>query len=422
MSRHRRLLAAALTGLLAVTTAGCGGSGETSNELVIQSLWTKGTAEGKALQLAIDRFSKDTGTKVRLIDTGESLADVYETTVAAGNQADVVLTNLAEKSVDWVKNGAVVPMDDHLKGWGMESQLRPEAVQEWRDTDGALIGLPFTGFTWPVWYNTALLKKAGVAEPPKTTDELIDAAKKLRAAGIAPMSVGGNDWSGQKVFLQIAQSYMDAKSARAAFAKGGYCANPAMMKGIELFVRLRDAGVFIDDAQGFSAEAMNNQYYTGKAAILSAGSWAFNDLPDEVKKTTVLSGFPLVEGSPYAKPIAMRGFTGTGLLMSSKGADKADKVQQFAKVLYSPDIIRQFVSTAALIPAVSGDATKATDPLMRQAVEELDARVDYAVMPDTAVPGAVSDPMIRATSIAYSPGKNAAAICGEIDAAYEAAS
>jgi multiple sugar transport system substrate-binding protein len=57
--------------------------------------------------------------------------------------------------------------------------------------------------------------------------------------------------------------------------------------------------------------------------------------------------------------------------------------------------------------------------MLQQAVSDLDDRVTYAVMPDTAIPGPVADPMIRATSLAYSPGNDADAVCGGIDAAYD---
>ncbi|ROS79137.1 ABC transporter substrate-binding protein [Cellulomonas sp. PhB143] len=424
MRKTRSMIGAALVTGLVVPLAACGsgGGGSDDNTLTVQSVWTKGTAEGDALSKVIDQFTDETGAKVEWLDTGESLSDVYETSVAGGSEADLVLSNYAEKTVDWVKNGAVVPMDSYLKDWGLSDSIKGSAVDEWKDSDGKLVGLPFSGFLWPVWYNTDLLKKAGVDGIPATTDDLIAAAGKLRAAGIEPMAVGGNDWSGQKVFLQIAQSYADADTARETFTKGGFCAQPDIMKGIKLFTKLRDGGVFVDDAQGYSADATNAEYFNGKAAIVSAGSWAFgsDDLTPELAASTTLSGFPdPSDGGAYDKPTAYNGYTGVGVMLSPNGEKKADLAEKFVKLLYSSETVGDFVSTANLVPAATtGDDAKINNPLLEQGVNDLDSRVDYAVMPDASVPGAVADPMIRATSLAYSPGHDAASICKSIDDAY----
>ncbi|BDZ42296.1 ABC transporter substrate-binding protein [Paraoerskovia sediminicola] len=423
MQKTRRMIGAALVTGLVVPLAACGGddSGSADETLTVQSLWTKGTAEGDALSKVIDQFTEETGTQVEWLDTGESLSDVFETSVAGGSQADIVLSNFAEKTVDWVKNGAVVPIDSYMDDWGLTDSVRPAAVDEWKDSDGNQVGIPFSGFSWPVWYNTDLLAQAGVDEIPTTTDELIAAAGKLRDAGIEPMVIGGNDWSGQKLFLQIAQAYADPQTARETFTNGGFCDQPDIVKGIELFTQLRDGGVFIDDAEGYTADAMNTEYYTGSAAIMSAGSWAFGaeDLTPELAEVTTLSGFPNPSGGAYSKPTAYQGYTGTGVMLSTNGEKKSDIAGQFISMLYSSDTVADFVATANLVPAATtAEDAEVTNPLLQQAVSDLDSRVDYAVMPDTAVPGAVADPMIRVTSLAYAKGNDAASMCSAIDDAY----
>ncbi|WP_277754854.1 hypothetical protein [Pseudactinotalea terrae] len=43
---------------------------------MIQSVWTRGTAEGDALQRVFDAFTEQTGVAVRWLDTGQSVSDV----------------------------------------------------------------------------------------------------------------------------------------------------------------------------------------------------------------------------------------------------------------------------------------------------------------------------------------------------------
>lgn len=390
--------------------------------LTVNSLWVAGSGESDALKAVIGSFETATGVDVKLRETGDTLADTWETDVAGGKEADVVFINFAEKVTNWAKVGAVAPADDFLASWDLVGKIRPEAVEQWRDTEGKLVGFPYTGFVWPTWYNTKLLTKAGIASVPKTVEELIDAAGKLRAAGIQPVSIGGGDWNGQKLFQQVAQTFTPAAQTKEVFAKGGYCKSPSIMKGIELFVRLRDAGVFIDDAQGYTAEAQSTAFFTGKAAMMPAGSWAFPELPADIAESTQIGGFPVSAGSEFAKPAAYSGYTSVGVLVGPSGAKKnADAVKQFVQFLYAPDSVAQFVGKNVMVAATTADQSKISNSLLRQAVGDLDQQVQFAVMPDGFVPGAVADPLIRATAQAFAPKRSAAAICKAIDAAYASA-
>ncbi|XJZ27782.1 ABC transporter substrate-binding protein [Bacillota bacterium Lsc_1132] len=60
--------------------------------------------------------------------------------------------------------------------------------------DGKVYGMPVNLEGYGFAYNKALFKKAGITELPKTFTQLEDAAKKLKAAGITPFSVGYAEW------------------------------------------------------------------------------------------------------------------------------------------------------------------------------------------------------------------------------------
>jgi raffinose/stachyose/melibiose transport system substrate-binding protein len=60
--------------------------------------------------------------------------------------------------------------------------------------DGKLYGMPANLEGYGFAYNKKLFAKAGITELPKTFSQLEDAAKKLKAAGITPFSVGYAEW------------------------------------------------------------------------------------------------------------------------------------------------------------------------------------------------------------------------------------
>src|SRR5690606_13533746 len=55
------------------------------------------------------------------------------------------------------------------------------------------------------WYNKALFKKAGIDAPPQTWSEFIEDVKKLKAAGITPISLAGKaKWPGHYYWAYLA--------------------------------------------------------------------------------------------------------------------------------------------------------------------------------------------------------------------------
>ncbi|GAA4261101.1 ABC transporter substrate-binding protein [Dactylosporangium darangshiense] len=404
----------------------CGGDDDSAaapTSIDVVTRWSAGNSAAAAQNRVFQAFTAETGIKVNVTEGLETIDDKVENAVAAGKSPDLVIVNLFDKTLGWLDAGVTVPADQYVKDWGLEGKIKPAALDEWRvggAAGGKLQGLPFSGFSWPLWYNSDLLKQAGVDKIPATTDELIAAAQKLRAKGIGPLTVGGNDWTGQKLFYQIAQSYTDAAAMKKVMQSGGYCSTPSVMDGIKLFTQLRDGGVFVDNAAGLIADGMYAAYYGGKAAIMPAGSWAYTESTASgtgIDKKTTLGGFPVPSGSTFKKPTAYRGFTGVGFMITKKGAEAGhiDNVKRLVTKFYADTAVGDFVKDSGILPPTSGDfASYATNPLLSQSLG-LDNTVDYAVLPDVWI-GSASDRIIQVLTGAY--GKSTPQqICAGLDTA-----
>jgi ABC-type glycerol-3-phosphate transport system substrate-binding protein len=420
-------VAAFAVGVLALVPSltGCGSDNQAaaSDSIDIVTRWTAGNSAAAAQNRVFSAFTAETGVKVNATEGLETIDDQVENALVAGKSPDLVIVNLFDKTIGWLDAGVTVPADQYVKDWGLTGKIKTTALDEWRvggAPGGKLQGLPFSGFSWPLWYNTDLLKKAGVDKIPATTDELINAAQKLRAAKIGPLTVGGNDWTGQKLFYQIAQSFTDAATTRKVMTDGGYCAQPSIMDGIKLFTRLRDAGVFVDNAAGLIADGMYASYYSGKAAIMPAGSWAYSESAAAgtgIEKRTTLGGFPLPAGAKFAKPTAYQGFTGVGFMITKRGAEpgRIDNVRKLVTRFYADSVVGDFVKDAGILPPTNGDfGSYATNPLLTQSLK-LESAADYAVLPDVWI-GSASDRIIQVLTAAY--GKSTPQqICSGLDRA-----
>jgi multiple sugar transport system substrate-binding protein len=413
--------AALAAGVAAPGLSGCGligGDDSDPDTLVIHSQ-LGGTAPGSAtFRAVLDVFrSENPGIKVKSLVNGDELGQVYETARLARKEADLVMVSLYDKTVEWTELGATVPMGGYLDQWELRERILPAALTEWTDDQGRLRALPYIASNWPVAFNRDAMRRAGVEDIPRTGDELIAAARKLRAKGTAPVTIGGNDWTGQKLLAQIIQSFLSAEQAKSLYRTGDFGALSGVRDGVRYFVELRDAGVFTDKAQGLTTDSMTTQFNTGAAAMESAMSSALGKVPDDVARHTDVGGFPLPTGAVQLKPTILRTYTVSGFWVSPNGVKKIGTVEKFVRFMYRKDIVARFVTEAGRDMGARTETLSDGFPLVAKA-QRLGDSVSQVVLPDLYVPPSAVQPMIQATSTAFTPGTSANRIISALQGAY----
>ncbi|BCL33080.1 ABC transporter substrate-binding protein [Streptomyces aurantiacus] len=380
------------------------------------------TAPGSPTYLAsLDRFRRENpGLKVKNLVNGDDLAQVYETSRLARKEPDVVMVNLYDKTLAWTDVGATVDVKDYLDDWGLRERVLPVALDAWTDGEGRLRAFPYFATNWPVAYNRALLDKAGVDEIPVTGDQLIAAARRLRAKGIGPVTTGGNDWTGQKLLAQIIQTFLTEDEARHVYSTGDFSGSRGAKDGIEYFVELRDAGVFVDKAQGLTSDSMTTQFNTGAAAIQSAMSSALAKVPESLARHTDVAGWPLAEGAAHDRPTILRTYTLIGFWISPNGTKKIDAIEKFLRFMYRPDTVSRFIKESGRDMALRSDTVSTDFPLVA-AAQRLGDDVSQVLLPDVYVPPTATQPLITATSTSFTRGTGAAKVRAALEAAYRSA-
>ncbi|MFJ5836980.1 ABC transporter substrate-binding protein [Streptomyces shenzhenensis] len=425
-SLTRRGLLAAGSGLAAAALpalSGCSSlaAADSDPDTLVVHTQLGTTAPGSPTYLAaLDRFRKENpGLKVKNLINGDDLGQVYETSRLARKEADVVMVNLYDKTLAWTDVDATVDVGPYLDRWGLRDRVLPTALQAWTDARGRVRAFPYFATNWPVAYNRALLDRAGVDAVPTTGDQLIAAARKLRAKGIAPVTVGGNDWTGQKLLAQIIQTYLTADEARHAYSTGDF-GGRGVRDGIDYFVALRDAGVFADKAQGLTSDSMTTQFNTQAAAIQSAMSSALAKVPEEVARRTEVGGWPLGPGAAHERPTIIRAFTLIGFWISPNGVRKIEHVEKFLRFMYRPDTVSRFIKESGRDMALRTDTVSTDFPLVA-AAQRLGGDVSQVLLPDVYVPPAATQPLITATSTSFTRGTGAAKVRALLEAAYRSA-
>ncbi|NEB14430.1 extracellular solute-binding protein [Streptomyces coelicoflavus] len=423
-SLTRRELLAAGSGLAAAAAlpalSGCSSlaSADSDPDTLVVHTQLGTTAPGSPTYLAaVDRFREENpGVKVKNLINGDDLAQVYETSRLARKEADVVMVNLYDKTLAWTDVGATVDVKPYLDDWGLRGRVLPAALADWTDDEGRVRAFPYFATNWPVAFNRALLDRAGVGEIPTTGDELIAAARRLRAKGIAPVTVGGNDWTGQKLLAQIIQTFLSQDEARHVYSTGDFGGRGAR-RGIEYFTHLRDAGVFADKAQGLTSDSMTTQFNTEEAAVQSAMSSALAKVPEKVARHTEVGGWPLADGAAHDGPTVIRAYTLIGFWISPNGVRKIEQVEKFLRFMYREDVVARFVTESGRDMALRTDAVSTGFPLVG-AAQRLGSEVSQVLLPDVYVPPAAAQPLITATSTSFTRGTSPARVRAALESAY----
>lgn len=81
--------------------------------------------------------------------------------------------------------GYLEPLDDMISTESDFSNFVPAVLAGGKGEDGKQYGIPFSTDVQGIWYNEKLMEQAGISLPfqPNSWDEVLDAAKKLKAGG-----------------------------------------------------------------------------------------------------------------------------------------------------------------------------------------------------------------------------------------------
>jgi len=95
-----------------------------------------------------------------------------------------------------IEAGYLRNLDDQVADWSDWSTFDDAAKKAGQGADGSVYALPLGADTRVIWYNKNVLQKAGVTVPwqPKTWDDILDAAAKIKAA--EPDAVPFNMYAG----------------------------------------------------------------------------------------------------------------------------------------------------------------------------------------------------------------------------------
>jgi raffinose/stachyose/melibiose transport system substrate-binding protein len=272
--------------------------------------------------------------------------------------------------------------------------------------DGKQLGIPYDYHVVGFWYRTDLFAKAGITTPPATLDDLLADVTKLKAAGIAPIAVGGKDkWPDAFYWDNFVLKECPKATVMAGIAAAKF-SDPCFTKAGDDLKKLLDAkpfntGFLATPAQqgaGSSAGLVAN----GKAAMELQGDWEIPTilglLPKDQQATVEgqmgFFPFPSITGGQGEPGAALGG--GDGFSCSTKAPDAC---AAFLQYMTSEPVQSELVKANAISIPSNGKATSAiTDPTLQKVLTYLQGVSYNQLYFDQALPTNVGNAVNDAVS------------------------
>jgi raffinose/stachyose/melibiose transport system substrate-binding protein len=250
------------------------------------------------------------------------------------------------------------------------------------------------------WYNKALFSKAGISAPPATWTDFLDTVRKLKAAGVTPIAVGGKDkWPEMYYWTYLAFRIGGPDGMKKAAADKNFN-TPDFVKAGQM---VKDLTALQPFQNGFQAAPYDQP--TGEAATMGnaqaamelMGQWAPSVQKAQSGKDLGADldffPFPAVDGGKGKITDIVGGGGGFAV-----GKDAPPATVDFLKFLLQPENIKKGIATGAILPVVKGTEDAVTDVNAKKVVATVAKSTGFQLYPDQAWPPAVGQALNDATS------------------------
>lgn len=361
MRSNRAAATGAVILSLALAVSACGGgsptgggSDDSPKEL---TYWASNQGasmevDKKVLRPELDKFEKQTGIKVKLeVVPWSDLLNRILTATTSGQGPDVL--NIGNTwSASLQSTGALLPWDaENFDRIGGKDRFVDSALGSTGAPGKDPAAVPLYSMAYALYYNKKMLADAGVAKPPATWDELVDAGKKLSEDGKWGLGVEGSNPS-----ENIHHAFVLAKQHGADFFTADGTAdftNDGVVRAVKQYVDLmaRDRIVAPGNAEYAQNQSVSD-FAKGKTAMLLWQSASANLTSQGMSEDAYgIAPVPVQSGTPGTGTRVNSMVAGINMAVF-KNTDNLGGATEFVKFMTS-DAEQKILNTAySTVPPV----------------------------------------------------------------------
>jgi multiple sugar transport system substrate-binding protein len=324
--RHTKRLGTVTAGIVAALGVGLAGLSQGQNTVTLNALFMKQAAysetDVKSMTAAFEKANPAIKVNLEFVPY-ESLRDKTIAAQASGGY-DVVLFDTIWPA-EYATNGFLTDVSSRIN----KADIAKVFPGAWTTVQykGAYYGLPWILDTKYLFYNTEILKKAGIAAPPRTYQELMTQSETIKKKGLVKYPLVSS-WSQAEALVADYTMYLAAFGGRFLDAKD----QPAFqtgggLKALEWMVDSVKRGVSNPNSKEYLEEDVRRVFSSGQAAFALNWTYMYN-LAQDKKESKVVGKVGIVPapGAPGGgKVSAVNGSMGLGIASGSQHPDEAWK-------------------------------------------------------------------------------------------------
>jgi multiple sugar transport system substrate-binding protein len=397
------ICAMTLTSVFALTGCGGGSSEEPADAGETITFMAPDWAIPSDEQL--DAFTEETGINVEVSEVGwDDIREKLATAESAGETvADVV-------EVDWSWVG-----EFKAAGWLEPIELADADDFLTLDTftvDGEVLAVPYSNDYRIAYYNKDQFEKAGVTEAPKTYDEVLDAARKIKAAGIAdyPIAMPLNAEEKASTGLMWTAFQMNGK----VWNEDGTFDKDSVMDALNYYKAAIDEELVAPEDKTSSGMEAYMRICSGTASFL-VGPTSFVSKTQNEEESQVVGQVEavLAPGKTNVAEQTMALPEALGVTASSEHKDAAKK---FIEWYTSADMQKELYGTLGSLPTRNSVLSALVDD---GTIAHAGALADQAAMIQSPFPGGVPAYYAELSSAMYNAVNKMALGQEDADQAYD---
>jgi len=337
-----------------------------AKEIVLKwpCIWVGKDSKAPAIEKIVAAYNAANAGKIKVEIEPQPDYNAYEqkvrTTLVAGQApGDIFTVKLNATTKEFYNSKYLMDFTkDFVKDW--KAGFDAGAVAQ-STIGGKLKTLPFETAILPIWYNTDLMKSAGVTAVPATMDELWQGMDAMKAKGITPMSQMSGDtnaWTSMIWFSHFAVSFGGPQVWDKPFTDKAFVEAATLMKKIF-------ENYTTPDAVGAGAGVSGGHFLAGRTALFSNGPWYAGRA--DLRATAFFPSIKIALPPPAGPE---KGISISRLQANIAAGETGDKARRaaiigFLKYLTRADNMAMLAQTSGAMVAVKTDY-KPTDALQRQ--------------------------------------------------------
>jgi len=338
MAHYRMLLLAAAALLLAHRAS--------AQDAQVMHWWTSG-GESRAVAVFAKEYEKRGGKWIDGASVGPQAEHAAVlNAIAGGNPPAAFQWNIGVAVRQLAEQGLLANLDDLAKAGDWSRHLPPLLVKN-ITVDGHVIAVPVNlhGANW-MFYSTKVFGDLNMA-PPKTWDEFLAEADKIKAAGYLPIAMGGNAQQTGWLFYTMLAGVGGKEVYRKVFVDHDAAAagSEGVRHAFETMGKIRQYA----DAGGANRKWNDTLALveTNKAAFMIAGDWAKGDFSAAGMTPGKEYGCTLAPGTQDAYVMTVDVFA----FPKVKNPDQVAAQRKLAELMMDPAVQVEFNKYKGSLPA-----------------------------------------------------------------------